>query len=803
MTGQGPFRECLGALLLAAAAALLSAGPCPTAAEEPKASAPLTAAPVPKSQAKPAPQAEAPKSDAKPAPPSEAPKPPPAPSPPPKPAPAPTVAPKPAPAPTVAPKPAPAPTVPPKPAPSPPPKPAPPAEPQVPYIGYIFTPGGQVGKTIEVTVGGLHLQGATTVRTSGKGVSASLLESPAPDAKDKTAPKAPVIKRADGTTEQTETIRISVTIAPDATLGQRDLRVITPGGISNRFRFLVGQLPEVNEVEPNSEKAQAQQLPALPVVVNGQILQADRDIFRFPARAGETLVFAVQARQILPFIPDAVPAWLKAVLTLYDADGTQLAYADTFRFSPDPVLIYTVPKDGQYLIEIRDALYRGREDFAYRLTLGALPYITHLFPLGAQRGTSAKVELHGANLPDDTLSLQLPADAPPLWHVGVTRDKFASNVLPFDVGDRAETAEVEPNDSERQAGPVKVPVTINGRIGRPGDVDFFTFAAAATQELVIEVRARRLGSPLDSLITLFDAQGRTLAQNDDAVDESQPLLTHQADSRLSFTFPSAGQYAVRIADAQGKGGEEYAYRLSIAPPRPDFALRVFPDNVRIGRGDTAAVTATVVRQDGFDGEVRLSVKGLPQGFVVRGATIPPKENALRFTITAPLDAPAGLLSPTVVGTGKIADQEVVRQASPAEQVMQAFGIKHRVPTQELAMAVAESEFFTLATGLAPDKALEVPQGGEAQVTVKAVRGNKGKGQIRLFGDQPPRGITVKSATLAPDKDEAAVTLSASKQAVVGYTQNVVIAGALKVGKDTITRVTPVVPIKVVAAPPQP
>jgi len=686
----------------------------------------------------------------------------------------------------------------PKPAEKPKPPPAPPPEPQVPYISYVFPAGGQAGKTVEVTVGGLHVAGATAVRVNGEGASVTVHPAPPPDPK---APKAPAIKLADGTTQQTEMIRLSVTLAADAAPGQRDLRVVTPGGISNRFRFFVGRLAEVNEIEPNSEKREAQRLDALPVVVNGQVLQADRDVFRVPAKAGQTLVFAAQAREVLPFIADAVPAWLKAVLTLYDADGHELAYVDSNGFDPDPVLVYPVAKDGDLLIEIKDSLYRGREDFLYRLTIGAVPRLARLYPLGGRRGTATTVELHGVNLPEESLEVRPPADAPSPWHVSVERDGLASNALPFDLGDAPEVAEAEPNDAPAQAMKVKPPLTINGRIDRPGDVDCFTFAAGAKQALVLEVRARRLGSPLDSVLTLLDAQGKQLAQNDDTVDEGEPLLMHHADSRLAFTFPAAGEYTVRIADAQGKGGPEFAYRLTIAPPRPDFALRVFPDNVRIGRGDTAAVTAGALRKDGFDGEIRLTVTGLPAGFVVRGAVIPPKEAAARFTITAPADAPLGLLAPAVTGTATVDGHEVVRTASPAELVMQAFSYKHRVPTQEFAMAVAESEFFTLAAALPPDQAVEVPQGGDAQVTVKIARGKRGEGSIRVYADQPPRGITVKSATVPADKDEVAVTLTASKTAVVGSTQTLVLAGMLRVGKDGVTRVTPAVPVKVVAPPP--
>ena len=54
----------------------------------------------------------------------------------------------------------------------------------------------------------------------------------------------------------------------------------------------------------------------------------------------------------------------------------------------------------------------------------------------------------------------------------------------------------------------KLPRIINGRIGHPGDVDVFRFYGRAGEEIVAEVYARRLDSPLDSLLTLADAAGR-------------------------------------------------------------------------------------------------------------------------------------------------------------------------------------------------------------------------------------------------------------------------------------------------------
>ncbi|MBM4079815.1 MAG: hypothetical protein FJ278_08960, partial [Planctomycetes bacterium] len=236
-----------------------------------------------------------------------------------------------------------------------------------PHINVVFPAGGQRGQTVEATVTGLDLRAATAVHVSGGGVVGKVVEAQQPAAKPAASKQSKFGRQA----KETETVRISIAIAPDAELGVRDLRLITPGGVSNRYRFVVGQLREVAEVEPNSTRAQAQRLESLPVVVNGQVFEADADMYRFTAKAGQTIVCEAHGQRLLPFIADAVPGWLQAELTLYDAEGRELMHVDDFRFQPDPVLIYKVEKDGEYLVEIKDALYRGRGDFVYRLSVGA------------------------------------------------------------------------------------------------------------------------------------------------------------------------------------------------------------------------------------------------------------------------------------------------------------------------------------------------------------------------------------------------------------------------------------------------
>jgi hypothetical protein len=313
--------------------------------------------------------------------------------------------------------------------------------------------------------------------------------------------------------------------------------------------------------------------------------------------------------------------------------------------------------------------------------------------------------------------------------------------------------------------------------------------------LVLDVRARRLNSPLDSFLTVLNAQGGALAENDDFVDPDLPLVLHHADSRLTYTFPAAGDYLLRLRETQGKGGEEYAYRLVVAPPKPDCVLRIVPDMQRVAKGDSVAITVTADRRDGMGSEITLVVQNLPSGFLASDAVIPAGQPQAKLTITAPPDAPLTVFPPTIVGTATLNNQPLTRTAVGAEDVMQAFSYRHVVPAKEFVVAVIGTSLFGLSTDV-PPPGLEVKQGAEVQVVVKAARHEGAKFPVNLAVVDAPAGITVKTAPIPADKEEVPITLTVPKQAPAGGKFNVILNGTLSTGKETATRTAPAIPIKV-------
>lgn len=662
-------------------------------------------------------------------------------------------------------------------------------------ISYVYPAGAQQGKTTRIHVGGQNLNGTAAAFFSGGGISAKVVgyERPLPQreinglreeqqklqekriAARKGGPAftaddekrvAEIRKKLAGPARRppnpglAETVTLEVTIGPDATPGDRELRLKANAGLSNPFVFSVSQLPEISEpvvtptsapvprgrreVDPRTNRPKATLDVTIPAVVNGQILPGEVDRFRFSARKDQRLTVIVAARALIPYLADAVPGWFQATVGLFDGTGREVAYQDDFRFNPDPVLAYVIPADGDYTLEIKDSIYRGREDFVYRIAIGELPFVTSIYPLGCAFPERGTFELAGWNLPSSKLVVDTQDKRPGTFVVSVKNQGQFSNRVRFALDAQTETAEKEPNDATASAQTLMTPMIVNGRIDRPGDEDVFKIQGQAGSTLVAEVFARRLNSPVDSVLTLLDAQGKVVATNDDYEDKGAGLTTHHADSRLSLSLPADGIYYVRVADAQHHAGPEYGYRLRVGPPRPDFDLRVVPASINARSGAHVPFTVYALRRDGFDGEIQLGLRDAPRGFALSGNRIPPGQEKIDLTLfvgTNPGDEPIEL---TVIGGATIDSRTVVHMAIPAEDMEQAFAYHHLVPAQRLMAQVTGrgAGCRMLTTG-----PVKIPVGGTARVELSAPASARGVESIKIDLSSPPPGISVQKASI--------------------------------------------------------
>ncbi len=609
-----------------------------------------------------------------------------------------------------------------------------------------------------------------------------------------------------------EVALVEITIDPAARPGERELRLGAAGGLTNPVRFQVGLLPETMEHEPNDPPSAAR--PAgdtvlePPVLLNGQILPGDVDRVWFHGRKGQALVVEVAARALNPYLADAVPGWFQASLALYGSDGRERAFQDDFRFSPDPVLYHEIPEDGDYALEISDALYRGRDDFVYRIAIGELPYITGLFPLGGQTGEPASAAVSGWNLPAVSLVLDTRADSGHLREARMESSEAASNPVAYAVDDRAGTPEIEPNDVQAGLAPVVLPAIIDGRIDRPGDCDRFAFSGRAGDEVVAEIYARRLQSPVDSVLYLLDASGNTVAWNDDMESANTGLLTHHADSYIRVQLPQDGTYSIKVAETQRNGGDAYAYRLHLGPPQPDFELYVTPSSLNFRPGSRLPVTVHAIRKDGFEGAIDFAMANPEGPFALEGGTLPAGKERIRLTMCAPQRALSAPVPIEMVGSAEIGGTIVRRSALPAEDMMQAFLYRHLVPAQQLLAGVTGGRRPMPPIAVFPAGMIAIPAGGTAEVHLQTAAVPLLE-ILHLTLSEPPDGLSL--AEVRPAADGLTLVLKADGSLIQpGFRDSIIVAADMTVdaapGRGAGTKknnrvalgVLPAIPIEVVA-----
>jgi hypothetical protein len=228
------------------------------------------------------------------------------------------------------------------------------------------------------------------------------------------------------------------------------------------------------------------------------------------------------------------------------------------------------------------------------------PTLDYLFPAGGQQGSAFTLTVGGKFEPwpvklwidypgvvfttetnSGRVSVQIAKDVPLGPHfVRLFNNDGPSTPRIFVVGRLSELAEQEPNDNHQRAQFVeKLPVTINGRLEKSGDVDSFAVKIEAGRWLVAQVDAFALGSPVDPFLHLLDADGHRVAFANDTTN-FDPLLAWRAEKSGTCIVQVAGFAHSPLADVRFAGSAATVYRLTITDG--PFAHHTFPAGVKHG-----------------------------------------------------------------------------------------------------------------------------------------------------------------------------------------------------------------------------
>lgn len=546
-----------------------------------------------------------------------------------------------------------------------------------PYVGYIYPAGIRVGATNRVIVGGQFLMGARNAFVSGPGVRVVSVEAvpnfPPPTGGTqrqylqnwlkaigkgrREKPPYPENARLDewrsnvwwnvlgelddqklaivardlytkrNALQMSPSLRqrllVTVVADADATPGVREFRVSAPNGISAPRPFEVTTASRLEEplfTVPSLPQPPVPTVTSFPTVLDGEIMPGETDSWRFPLRKGVAVTFCVRGREFQPYIGDAVPGFFNPVLRILDPSGREIAFADDYFYHPDPVMTFTPPADGTYVLEIRDAIYRGREDFVYAIAVAE----------GAERPDVREV---------------------PIWPIPDQAVPAASMVKEF-----------------------------RGTVSEPGKVVCHELDLAGPDNLVIDVLARRAGSPLDPRVEVSDVNGRVLAVLSDMTNTLHcgSIIQGECDPIGSVFFDGPGRYTLRVCDEEGKGGSDWSYVLRVHRPAPRFEVWMSPSALSLRPGERRPAKVAVVRRDGFAGPIRLRETDLLR---FEPAVIPATSAVMRVSVVSKADRMVPVQSVELFAAAERAKRpfsQAVR-IRPADEYNQAFAWDHLLP----------------------------------------------------------------------------------------------------------------------------
>lgn len=642
----------------------------------------------------------------------------------------------------------------------------------------------QVGTTSEITVNSRYsMHNAESVLVTGGGVLGEVV--------------LPEVKKDDKAPNVTA-LKVKLTVAADALPGVRDVRVLTPQGVSTVAQLVVVEDQVIVEQAKNDTAAEAQ-LITLPATVCGCLEKAeDVDFFKFKIDAPTSFVFHVRSQRLQDRIHD-LQAHSDPILTIRNAQGSTIAAADNV-FQGDPFLCHRFEQPGEYLLEIRDVRYTGNQYWEYAVEIHSRPFVRSVFPLTVTPGKETKLTAIGSQLPaDPNVTLTLPSDLPN----GIQRvrlpfaDRPSNPVAVYSTSLPTvfETAD-DNNDAVKvlaaSTAAIGVPCMINGRIETPGDVDCFVFEAKKDDKLSFEVKARRLQSELDSTIRIVNDKGATLAENDDL----RLGIRGSQDSWIeTWTVPDDGKYAIEIRDMHLRGGENFLYAIEVTHARPYFNLFADTDKTNLSPGVNGVLWVKVARKNGFTGAIQLHVDGLPSGITAEcGRILPDKGNDGCIVFKATPEA-GRVVAPIVIrGTALHAQAdgqmtELAATAIPYQEIYNPGGGRNHWPVDQHVLAVIPPHDIRGIKLSMTDITLKPGESQTIDVTIDRAPDFKANisldvtmTHLALFADTLPPGVTLdgnKSKTLLSNgATQGTITLIALKDAapidrqLIGLTANI-------------------------------
>lgn len=640
-------------------------------------------------------------------------------------------------------------------------QPPPPSLPS-PRVQHALPNGVKAGTNVEVTVTGTDVEEPEKLLFAHPGLKGEYIKlptEPTPDPKDpkKTIPPPKATPAGPH--------KFKVTCAADVPPGVYDLRFVGKWGVSNPRAFVVGDLIEVSEKEPNNDTPEAQKID-IGTTVNGVIsAPTDVDYTAFTGKKGQRVVIACQA--------SSIDSKASPMIEVYNASGTKLAINRNYRDN-DAVTDLVLPADGEYFVRLFQFTYTaGGPDYFYRLSVSTAPWIDAVFPPVVESGKPTQVTLYGRNLPGGAPADGYTADGRPLEKLVVTitppsgagvntaltslshvepnaalQDGFSyalkgpggiSNPVTIYFARDKLTVKTKPSGTPETAEVVPTPSEVAGFLAKKGEKDWIAFNAKKGEKFTIDLAAERIGASGDFYFSVRDGKDPKkdlFGEQDDDPDSLHPFgfYTRTSDpGAYQFTAPEDGKYLVAVGCRESSylNGPKACYRLRIGQPVPDFRAvvmsysRFYQTGSAAWQGGTQAYYVFADRQDGYTGSIAVKAEGLPPGVTALPLTIGPSVRWGLLVLDVAPTAATATTAFTVKLTGTdTAGKSLVRSARPASVTWGATQPDQNIPViakldQSLVIAVRpEKAAFSIKADLA--NALVKPATGKEEKVIGPV-----------------------------------------------------------------------------------
>lgn len=598
--------------------------------------------------------------------------------------------------------------------------------------------GGQIGTRVEVSITGENLEEVSALQFSTPGITAK------------------PVTGADGKTVENKFL---VTIANEAVPGVHDARVLSRLGVSSARAFSVSKLPEVTRTKPNNTVETALAIP-LNSICNAVMTNRAVDFYSFQGVKGKRVIVDCAAA--------GIDSKLTPVVIVADAQGRDLMVNRT-----GGLLDFTPPSDGTYLVKLHSLTFQGGPQQFYRL---ALQEVAGDAPAPRQAGTAT------------VSSMSWP---------------------PHGLAALAASQEMEPNNKQVQAQKLTLPCDIAGSFFPAADVDTFEFTAKKGETWWVEVASERLGLATDPFVLVQrvtkEGDKETLTDVTELYDIPSPMKV--SSNGYSYDGPpydagspdvlgkveikEDGIYRIQVRDLFGgtRTDPGNLYRLIVRQAAPDFSLAAWAVHMTLRNGDRSALSkpialragstmafeVVVVRRDGFDGDIELSMEGLPPGVTASGLKIPAGKVQGMVIVSANENAPPAFSIAKMLGRAGINGANVARTCVLASMKWPVRDATGDIPSprllEDVPVSVTDSEKAPVTLMAAENKIWEAKVGETLKIPLKATWRNEFNGtSIKLkaygtiFGGMKEIDLPIKAAGA-----EAVIDLAALKTAPGDYT----------------------------------